>query len=42
LSKDTRPKRCPNTERREESKEMKDSTKVEKGGVIVNAMKAIA
>jgi hypothetical protein len=30
LSKDPRPKGCPNTSRKEKSKEMKDSMKMEK------------
>jgi len=33
LSKDFGPKRCPNTLWKEESKEIKDSLKVENGGV---------
>jgi len=36
LSKDPRPKRCPNTWRKEESKEVKDFMKVEDGGVHHN------
>jgi hypothetical protein len=32
-SKDPKPKRCPNTWRRKESKEIKDYVKVEDGGV---------
>jgi hypothetical protein len=33
LSKDLGPKRCPNICKREESREIKDSVKVENGGV---------